>query len=122
MSIIIVPMVFSVVKSALSRFLKKPRFGGTNCAVTQIELFPDLSHCIQTVARQEFHNSASKLMAGEYGNEELKQRIELLRAFLEAMDFAKLRRESEEHLTRGEAVRFVIYWKENKPRYEIIVG
>ena len=111
-----------MLSNTLSPCLKNNRFSGTNCAVTQIELFPDLSHCIQTVARQEFHNLASKLMAGEYGNEELKQRIELLRAFLETMDFAKLRRESEEHLTRGEAVRFVICWRDGKPSYEIIVG
>jgi len=60
-------------------------------------------------------------MAGEQEDKELQQRIELLKAFLESMDFKKLRRESESYLIQGKTVKFVIYWKENKPSYDMVV-
>ncbi len=87
-----------------------------------IELFPDLCHCIETVAKEEFWNSARKLMESEQENEELQQRAELLRAFLETTDFGKLRRESEERLIQGEMVKFVISWQEGKPGYKMITS
>ena len=87
-----------------------------------IELFPDLSHCIETVAKQEFWSSVNNYMANERENTELKDKIELLKAFLETMDFGKLRSESEQHLVRGKKVKFVVYWEEDKPRYKMIIG
>lgn len=87
-----------------------------------IELFPDLSHCIETVAKQEFWNSVNSYMENERENEELKDKIELLKAFLETMDFGKLRSESEQYLIQGKKVKFVIYWKEDKPHYEMIIS
>jgi hypothetical protein len=86
-----------------------------------VELFPSLSHCIETVAKEEYWSSVNKFMAGEQGDKELQQKIELLKAFLESMDFRKLRRESERHLMQGKTVKFIIYWKENKPSYEMLV-
>jgi hypothetical protein len=87
-----------------------------------IELCPNLSHCIQTVAREEFWNSVSVLMASDQENDELQQRVQLLKAFLESMDFRELRRLSEEHLTQGRTVKFVVYWDKSKPSYEMIVS
>jgi len=86
-----------------------------------VELFPSLSHCIETVAKEEYWSSVNKFMEGEQEDKELQQKIELLKAFLESMDFRKLRWESEEHLMQGERVKFVIYWKESKPSYEMEV-
>jgi hypothetical protein len=86
-----------------------------------VELFPSLSHCIETVAKEEYWSSVNKFMAGEQEDKELQQKIELLKAFLESMDFRKLRRESERHLMQGKTVKFIIYWKENKPSYEMLV-
>jgi len=86
-----------------------------------IELFPSLSHCIETAAREEFWNSVNRYMEGKQENKELEKRIELLKAFLESMDFKKLRRESERHLIEGKMVKFIICWKEGKPSYEMVV-
>ena len=72
-----------------------------------IELLPDLSHCVETRARQEYAAAMSRIMSGD-GSRELEKRVELLKAFLEEADFSRLRRESEEHLTQGQKVRFVL--------------
>ena len=87
----------------------------------QIELIPSISHCIETTAKQEFWKSVNLYMEKQ-GDKELEERIELLKAFLESMDFRKLRRESERHLIEGRQVKFIIRWKENKPHYEMIVS
>ena len=86
-----------------------------------IELFPNLSHCIETVAKEEYWNSVNKFMEDEQEDKELQQRIELLKAFLESMDFKKLRRESESYLIQGKTVKFVIYWESGKPSYEMVL-
>jgi hypothetical protein len=72
-----------------------------------IELLPDLSHCIQTKAKQEYATTMSNILSGDQ-SPGLEDRLELLRAFLEEADFSRLRRESEEHLTQGQKVKFVI--------------
>ena len=54
-------------------------------------------------------------------DKELEEKIELLKAFLESMDFKKLRSQSEGYLVEGKQVKFVISWKEGKPSYEILV-
>lgn len=96
--------------------------GATKYSVNRIELSPDLSRCIQTVAREEFWDSVNALMASEQDNEDLQQRVELLRAFLESTDFRELRRQSEEHLTQGQKVKFQVYWKQSEPGYDMIVS
>jgi len=86
-----------------------------------IELFPSLSHCIETTAREEFWNSVNQYMEGGQEDKKLEGRIELLKAFLESMDFKKLRSQSEKHLIEGKKVKFVICWQEGKPSYEMEV-
>jgi hypothetical protein len=86
-----------------------------------IELFPSLSHCIETTAREEFWDSVNQYMEGGQEDKKLEGRIELLKAFLESMDFKKLRSQSEKHLIEGKKVKFVICWKEGKPSYEMEV-
>jgi hypothetical protein len=86
-----------------------------------IELFPSLSHCIETTARDEFWNSANQYMEGGQKDKELEEKIELLKSFLESADFKKLRSDSEIHLIQGKKVRFIIRWKEGKPSYEMVV-
>ena len=75
--------------------------------VTRIELFPDLSHCVETRAKQEYAATMSRIMSGD-GSPKLEQQLELLKAFLEEADFRRLRRESEEHLTQLRKVKFVL--------------
>ena len=86
-----------------------------------IELLPSLSHCIETVAREEFWSLANKYLESAQENKEAKRNIELLKTFLESMDFKKLRRESEEYLTQGRAVKFIVYWEEGKSSYKMVV-
>jgi hypothetical protein len=76
-------------------------------AATRIELLPDLSHCVQTRARQEYTAVMSRIMSGDESSG-LEDRLELLKSFLEEADFSRLRRESEAHLTQGRRVKFVV--------------
>jgi len=89
--------------------------------MVQIELVPDLSHCIKTVAKREYRETVEKLLAAEEGNGELQERIELLRVFLETMDFRKLRVESEKHLLEGRKVKFVVYIEDGTSKYNLEV-
>jgi len=89
--------------------------------MVQIELTPTLTHCIETKARQEFLKSTDEYMQTGKEDKELEERIELLRAFLESMDFRELRRQSEEYLTEGKNVTFILYRQEGKPKYELKV-
>ena len=86
----------------------------------KIELVPGLSHCIETVARNEYQETLRQLLASER-NEELEEKAELLRIFLETMDFRKLRRESEKHLLQGRRVKFVIYREGGTTKYDLRV-
>ena len=79
----------------------------TQGQLTPIELVPDLSHCVQTRAKQEYAATMSRIMSGDE-SPALEGRLELLKAFLEEADFSRLRRESEEHLTQGRKMRFVL--------------
>ena len=87
-----------------------------------IELSPSLSHCIETTARDEFWNSVNQYMEGGQEDKKLEERIELLKAFLESIDFKKLRSQSEKYLVEGRHIKFVISWEEGKPRYEMLVS
>ena len=88
----------------------------------RIELVPSLSHCIESAARETFWRLADSYGEGGRRDEALEGQIELLKAFLETMDFGKLRGESERYLTRGKAVKFVIYWEGGKPGYDMVVS
>jgi hypothetical protein len=79
----------------------------THDQLTRIELVPDLSHCVQTRARQEYAATMSQIMSGDE-SPGLEERLDLLKAFLEGADFSRLRRESEERLTQGDKVIFFL--------------
>ena len=87
----------------------------------EIELFPSLSHCIETTAREKFWDLVNRYMEIGQEDKKLEERIELLKAFLESMDFKKLRSQSERYLVEGKHVKFEISWKEGKPSYEMVV-
>jgi hypothetical protein len=87
-----------------------------------VELFPSLSRCIETTAREEFWNSVNQYMESGQEDKKLEEKIELLKTFLESMDFKKLRSQSERYLVEGKRVKFVICWKEGKMSYEMVVG
>lgn len=70
-----------------------------------ITLSPDLEHCIETTAKAEFNRVTGLLLSGQ-ADKELADRAELLRDFLSAADFKKLRADSEKILLAGKRVRF----------------
>jgi len=87
----------------------------------QIELVPDLDHCIETVAKREHAAALKQLLTPGKGNKELEGKLEILRLFLERADLRQLRSESERRLTEGKRVRFLIYLEEGMPKYEMYV-
>jgi hypothetical protein len=93
--------------------------GQDRIAVVRVELFPDLSHCVQTQAKKEHSETMKKLLAAEGQSEELEERLELLRLFLEEADFKDLRRESEKHLAQGRQVKFTVYLEDGRPRWDL---
>jgi hypothetical protein len=86
-----------------------------------IEIFPTLTCCIETRAREEFQNAVGRYMKGGREDQELERKIELVRAFLESADFKELRARSEKHLVQGENVKFVICPNEGKSSYKMVV-
>jgi len=84
----------------------------------RIDLVPDLSHCVETVAKRKYSDLVKQLLTSG-GNRELQEKLEILRLFLERSDFKKLRSESEKQLTEGRTVRFVVYLEEGIPKYEM---
>jgi len=87
----------------------------------QIELVPDLSHCIETAAKREYEGTLKQLLARGETNRELEEKAEILRLFLQTADFKKLRAESEKFLIEGKVVKFVIYAERGVPRYAMQV-
>jgi len=88
--------------------------------MVQIELVPDLSHCIETVARKEYENLARSYLQAGKGDSELGERIELLRSFLELADFKKLRQQSEVYLLKGQKIKFILYQELGKAEYRML--
>lgn len=85
----------------------------------KIELIPDLSHCIETVAKREFQEAMQKLLSMEEPSNTLQEKTEILRLFLENSDFRKLRAESEAHLQRGDKIKIIIYLEKGRVKYEM---
>jgi len=63
-----------------------------------LELVPDFSHCIETVARREYEDMLKQLLGTRQANEGLQKRLEILKLFLQTADFKRLRTESEHYL------------------------
>ena len=85
----------------------------------QIELVPDLSHCIETVAKKEYQKTVERLLNTVETSNELEEKAEILRLFLQAANFKKLRTESEKYFASGRKVKFVVYLQNGTPRYNI---
>ena len=84
-----------------------------------IELEPDLSSCIHTVARREYDRILRELLQVDKVDKGLQERLETLKLFLEAEDFSRLRSEYESHLLEGRQVKFILQPGENKANYKI---
>ena len=87
--------------------------------MVQIELVPDLSHCIETVAKREYENLVRSYFQAGKGDSEFEEKVELLHTFLESADFKKLRRESERYLLKGQNIKFILYRQEGETKYRL---
>jgi hypothetical protein len=85
-----------------------------------IELKPNLSSCIETLSKREYERTLNLLLKEGHANEELGDRLEVLRLFLESTDFSHLRSQYEGYLTEGREVTFLIYPEEGKVSYKLI--
>jgi hypothetical protein len=86
-----------------------------------VEMKPNLSSCIETLSKKEYELTLHLLLKEGHVNEELGQRLEALRLFLESVDFAQLRSQYEAYLTAGRGVTFLIYYEKGKVNYKWIV-
>ena len=86
-----------------------------------IELKPNLSSCIETLSKREYEQTLNLLLKKGAVDEELGEKLELLRLFLESTDFGHLRSQYEGYLTEGKKVTFLIYPEEGKVSYKLIV-
>ena len=87
----------------------------------QIELVPDLSHCVETMARKKYQDLARSYIREGKDDAESQEKIELLRHFLETADFRKLRGESEAYLLKGKKVKFILYREGSETKYRLII-
>jgi hypothetical protein len=87
----------------------------------QIELVPDITHCVETMARKEYQNLARSYLQEGKDDAGFQEKIELLRSFLETADFRKLRRESEAYLVKGERVKFTLYREGNETKCRLTI-
>ena len=73
---------------------------------------------METKAKRQYNQILSELLKkGE--EEELTEKLEMLRLFLESANFNKLRSESEKHLVEGKGVKFILYLEKGEPKYEM---
>ena len=86
----------------------------------KVELIPDLTYCIETVAKREHAAILKQLLEPDQGNKELEEKLEILRLFLETADFKQLRAKSEKRFMEGRKVKFVVY-VDNGVKYEMQV-
>jgi hypothetical protein len=86
-----------------------------------LELKPNLLSCIETLSKKEYEQTLSLLLKEGHENEELGERLEVLRLFLESADFSHLRSQYEGYLIEGRKVTFLIYPEAGKVSYKWIV-
>jgi len=72
----------------------------------EIEFIPNLEHCVQTLARQEYDRIMRLLLESDEAYSALGDRLELLKSFLENTDFNKIRSEYEPYLVEGKTIIF----------------
>ena len=85
----------------------------------EITLEPDLSHCIETVAKREYERVLIILLKTNDENHPLQDELELLRLFLESADFGALRSQCDDLLLAGKRVKVHLRSTGGLPEYQI---
>ena len=87
--------------------------------MVEIEIEPDLSNCVQTLAKREYNRLARELLTSDEKDVELQESLETLRMFLESTDFSELRSRYEPYLVEGKRVRFTLRQAADKAEYQL---
>lgn len=90
--------------------------------MVSIEIKPTFSSCIETLSKIEYERTLNLLLKKEPLDEELGEKLEMLRIFLESTDFGLLRSQYEGYLDEGKEVTFLIFMEEGKVGYKMIVN
>ena len=77
------------------------------------------SRCVRCLAEQKLNNCIFELLGTPGEDEELKQRFEALRAFLQSPASKSLLDESEKHLADGKQVEIQLSFEDNQPKFEL---
>ena len=86
-----------------------------------IEFKPSLTECIETLAKREYRQCLQSCLSLTENSQELQEKVELLRSFLESANFSKLRAESERWLSAGRSVKFILTSEKGKTVTRLIV-
>jgi len=76
--------------------------------MNEINLEPNLSTCVQTLARKQHEKIVRELLKTREEQVDLEQKAEMLKEFLVSTDFRKLRKEYEPYLVKGKRVKFTL--------------
>ena len=87
-----------------------------------IEIKPTLTICIESLSKIEYERTLNLLLKNGSLDEELGERLEALRIFLESTDFGHLRSQYERYLDEGKEVIFLIFMDKGKVGYKMIVN
>ena len=87
--------------------------------MAEIKLEPDLSRCVQTLAKAEYDRLTRELLTSDGEDEELQESMETLRIFLEETDFSALRSRYEPYLVEGKRVRFTLRRAAEETEYQL---
>jgi hypothetical protein len=85
----------------------------------RLKLYPDLEHCIETVARKAHLELQQQILNEPCPTEDTKKRLVLLEEFLRNADFRKLRADSEQLMINGLKVEFIIQQEDGKVGWKI---
>ena len=87
--------------------------------MTEINLEPSLSTCIQTLSRKQHERIVRELLKTPEEQVELEQKAEMLKIFLESTDFRKLRKEYEPYIVKGKRVKFTLRLITDRTEYSM---
>jgi len=88
----------------------------------EVMLQPNLSHCIETVAKRKYERVLGQLMKSSQEDSQLEARLELLRRFLESADFGILRSRCDELLLKGKQIEVRLISVNELSEYEIEIN
>ncbi len=88
----------------------------------EIKFEPNLSHCIETLAKNEYEKVLGRLLKAEQEDGLLAEELELLRLFLESADFGQLRGSYEDALIEGRQVEIKLISADGAPGYKVEIN